>query len=82
MAKKSAKPATAAKKQAPKPISKPVQKPPTPPALVRLQSKDGPKWSLSKLEMGQYLSMTSYMTVVNIRNDDMISVKNQHGHFM
>ena len=66
------------KKQAPKPIDKP-QKPPSPVASM-LKHKDGPKWSLDKLEMNQYLSMTSYMTVVNI--GDMVSVRNQYGSNM
>ena len=42
--------------------------------------REGPKWDLSKLAMGQFLSMTSYMTVIGTGN--MITVKNQHGHVM
>ena len=30
--------------------------------------------------MGQFLSMTSYMTVIGIGN--LVTVKNQHGHIM
>ena len=44
------------------------------------QKKSGPKFDLSKLAMNQYLSMTSYMTVLNIRN--LIAVRNQHGNTM
>ena len=40
----------------------------------------GPKWDLSKLAMGQFLSMTSYMTVLSLGN--LVSVRNQHGHVM
>ena len=32
--------------------------------------------------MGQFLSMTSYFSVLSIRNDGMVNVKNQHGNFM
>ena len=69
------------KKSAPKPIAK-APKPPTPIVPAVLKHREGPKWSLSKLEMKQYLSMTSYMTVVNIPGKGMISVKNQYGNHM
>ena len=45
-----------------------------------LRHREGPKWSLAKLEMGQFLSMTSYMTALSTGN--MVSVRNQHGHTM
>lgn len=66
------------KAQAKKPIEKP-QKPPSPVAQ-RLKQRDGPKWNLSKLVMGQYLSDTSYMTVIGIGS--MIDVRNQCGETM
>ena len=67
-----------ADKTAAKPIKK-AEKPPSP-VVSKLRSKSGPKWDLSKLAMGQFLSMTSYFTVLNIGS--MISIKNQHGHTM
>ena len=86
MVKKSApaapKKAPAAPKAAPKAAKKPIAKAPKPPSPVqqRLKNRDGPKWDLSKLGMGQFLTMTSYMTVLGIGN--MVSVRNQHGHTM
>ena len=64
------------------PKSKPIKKADKPPSPVAqaLKQKDGPKWNLKDLKMGQILSMTSYMTVVNIGN--LISVKNQFGQHM
>ena len=44
----------------------------------RLKAKEGPKWDLSKLAMGQFLSMTSYMKVIGI--GDKITVENKNGH--
>ena len=67
-----------AAKAAKKPIAK-AAKPPSPVAQM-LKQRTGPKWDLSKLAMGQFLSMTSYMTVLNIR--DMVAVRNQHGNTM
>ena len=67
-----------AAKQAKSPISK-AAKPPSPVAQ-RLKQRNGPKWDMSKLEMGQFLSMTSYMTVLNMTG--LVSVRNQHGSTM
>lgn len=68
--------AAAAKKN--QPIAK-AEKPASPVAK-KLMVREGPKWNLAKLEMGQILSMTSYMTVIGLGS--MVTVKNQHGHVM
>ena len=70
--------ATKAPKQAAKKIEK-DSKPPSP-VQKRLRQQTGPKWDRSKLAMGQFLSMTSYFTVLNIGS--LISIKNQFGHTM
>jgi len=76
----------AAKAKAPKsakvPAKKPIEKPqkPASPVAQRLKQRDGPKWRMSDLKMGQYLSMTSYMTVTGLGS--MISVRNQFGQVM
>ena len=61
-----------------KPISKVAKK--ASPAAQKLKERTGPKWDLAKLAMGQFLSMTSYMTVLNITN--LVAVRNQHGTTM
>ena len=83
MAKKAAK-APAAKNPPKSAKSKPIAKPDKPPSpvAVRVQNRAGPKWNLAKLKMGQFLSMTSYMTVLGFGARDMVNVKNQFGHNM
>ena len=73
-------PKTAAKtpKAAKNPISKPKKSVSS--VAQKLKHRSGPKWDLAKLAMDQYLSMTSYMTVLNITN--MVAVRNQHGNTM
>ena len=68
--------AVAAPKNAPKSIAK-AEKPASP-VVQRLKKRDGPKWDKNKLAMGQFLSMTSYFTVLKIGS--LISIKNQMGH--
>lgn len=79
---KQAKASSAARKDAKVPAKKPIEKAqkPASPVAQMLKKRDGPKWSLSKLAMGQYLSMTSYMTVIGIGN--LITVRNQFGQTM
>lgn len=74
--------ATATRKEPKVPTKKPIEKPQKPPSPVdqMLKKRDGPKWNLSKLEMGQFLSMTSYMTVIGLGN--MVTVRNQFGQTM
>lgn len=64
------------------PKAKQIAKPDKPDLSIaqRLKQKSGPKFDLAKLAMNQYLSMTSYMTVLNIKN--LIAVRNQHGNTM
>lgn len=46
-----------------------------------MQKRKTPKWNLQKLEMDQFMSMTSYMTVMGINaKNNMISVRNQFGN--
>ena len=80
MAKKIASTSAASKKAAPKNAPKSIAKTekPASPVVQRIRKRDGPKWDKSKLAMGQFLSMTSYFTVLNIGN--LISIKNQMGH--
>ena len=65
------------------PVKKPIEKPqkPASPVAQRLKQTDGPKWRMSDLAMGQYLSWTQYMTIIGVGNL-MITVKNQFGHVM
>ena len=75
----SSKVAKKAPAQAKKAIEK-AAKPPTPIAQA-IKKKDGPKWRLSDLKMGQIMSMTSYLTVIGLgnANHNLITVKNQFG---
>ena len=74
--------AAAQPKAAPKAAKKPIAKAekPASPVAHKLKVREGPKWNLAKLEMGQFLSMTSYMTVIGMGN--RVTVKNQFGHIM
>ena len=57
-----------------------IKKPEKPASLVaeKLKQRTGPKWNLEKLAMGQYLSETSYYTVIKIYKND-VDVRNQRG---
>ena len=63
-------------------VKAPIFKPQKPdrPVAQKLKQRSGPKWDLAKLATDQYLSMTSYMTVLNITS--MVAVRNQHGNTM
>lgn len=50
---------------------------------AKLKQRKGTKWDLSKLQMGQFISMTNYLTVTGINNrEDLVDVRNQHGQCM
>ena len=73
---------TAAKASKAAAAKAPISKPQKPDRSVaqKLKQRSGPKWDLAKLATDQYLSMTSYMTVLNITS--MVAVRNQHGNTM
>lgn len=72
----------AAQKKAvqPKKINKAIAKAPKQKPAANRKAQSGPKWNLADLKMGQFLSMTSYMTVLNINH--LVAVRNQYGHTM